>query len=691
MINEIYIENKRLDITEGLSSLLNFAIDDIKNIGSRNTTFSKTIILPGTANNNIQFGHIFDVAVSNLYNQAVDNVGYNFNPSKQADCLIFQNHIQVFKGILRVLKIVITNGVPEYECAVFGELGGLINSIGAAKLEDLDFSVYDHTLNVTNVSGSWNNVTGGGYYYPLADYGNVSNDKISYDIRTFRPALFVKQYIDKIFEAAGYTYESDLMDTTRFKNLIVPHNQKELTKRENEWLDYERNNIGDYDIIVPASPDNKYAFNGEVQTPINFTATGSGGDFDTFTYTGASQAVVTIRINLHGDIQNNGANIECQIRINGSPIVVTPMDDTGSDTIEWQIIEEVEYTLSPGDVFDVYFIASGDTSDFNVGSDIGNMQLISQIPVTVPIGNGDEVQVNDTIPRNVLQKDFLASILRLFNLYVYDDKLKEKFVYIKPQVDFYDTNVSGIVDWTYKMDRSRAIELTPMSELNSRFYNFKFKPDSDYYNELYRNRYGEGYGDYLFDSEFAFDSDKTDIELIFSGTPLVGYSGVDKIVSTYYKQTSAGIEQEMDTNIRILQAKRITGVNSWSILDGVSTLQSGITSYGYAGHYDDPDAPANDIQFGVPQELFFTLLTGAINVHQFNVYWSSYMAEITDKDSKLLSAYFKLTNRDIYNLDFSKFIYLDGSYFRLNKIIDWNANEPDVCKVELLKVINTIY
>lgn len=239
------------------------------------------------------------------------------------------------------------------------------------------------------------------------------------------------------------------------------------------------------------------------------------------------------------------------------------------------------------------------------------------------------------------------------------------------------------------MDRSRQIELTPMSELNSRYYDFQFQQDSDYYNELYRKRYGQNYGDYLFDSEYFFTADKGEIPVIFSGTPLVGYSGVDKIVSTYYKLNN-GLEEAVGVNIRILQTKKITGVASWDILNGVSVLAT-LTTYGYAGHYNDPDVPANDIHFGVPRELFFTLTTGAINVTQFNVYWSSYMAEITDKDSKLLTAWFKLTSSDIYNLNFGLFIYVDGSYFRLNKIIDWNSNEPDLCKVELLKVIYTSY
>jgi hypothetical protein len=688
-MTEVFIEDQLLDITEGFANLITYAIDDIKDFGFRNTSFSKTIVLPGTANNNKQFGHIFNVTVSNSYNPALDNVGYNFNPSKQANCLIFQNHLQVFKGIIRVLKIIVVDGIPEYECAVFGELGGLVNSIGNAKLQDLDFSAYDHLYGWANASASWNNTPGSGYFYPLADYGLVSTNKIDYDIRALRPALYVKEYLDKIFADAGYSYASDLMDTTRFKSLVIPHSQKELTKNSIRWFDAEKADIGDYDIIESVSPtlNAKYLFTG-IQTPVNFTITGPGPDYDTFTYTGPTGVTGRLVLNLHGDITNDGATIDYQIRINGTPVVTGTLDDTAGNTEEWQAIEDVQVTLTNGDVIDVYFSASGNTSNFNVGSDVGTFVFISDIPSQALISVGDTVQVNDTIPRNILQRDFLSSILKLFNLYAYEDPLKNKFINITPYVDFY--NVTGIVDWNYKVDRSKPIELTPMSEVNARYYNFKFKQDSDYYNELYRNRYGEGYGDYLFDSEFAFSGEVTDIALIFSATPLVGYSGVDKIVSVYYKQSN-GTEERRDNNIRIVQTKKITGVTSWSIKDGVTTLQSGLTSYGYGGHYDDPDAPSNDIQFGVPKELFFTLQAGAINVHQFNVYWSAYMAEITDKDSKLLAATFRLSNKDISELDFSKFIYLDGSYWRLNKIIDYNSASPDLCRCELLKVIHNAY
>lgn len=694
-MTEVFLENQRLDTTEGLSNLLNYAIDDIKDIGSRNTSFSKTIIFPGTSNNNIQFGHNFDVRVSNQYNEGLDNVGYNFNPAKQADCIIFFNHVQVFKGILRLLKMVILDGVVEYECAVFGELGGLINSIGNSKLQDLDFSAYDHDLNVTNISDSWNVSGGTGYFYPLADYGLVSTNKEDFQYTAFRPALFVKEYLDKMFAASGYSYESALFQTERFRRLIVPHNQKALTKNENIWIDAMRDDTAPpYDGtviegIAGSGPASGYVYWDSFRPLVNFTAHAAAGQYDYFTYNNAASAIADVRVVLNGNYSNDGCVIEAQVRQNGSPVGYIYFGDTGGVDQNLSLgVSIYGMNLTLNDVLDIQVFSDG-VGDYRVDVDQATFKVTSLIPAIVPIVYGDSIQMNDTIPRNVLQRDFLSSILKLFNLYVYEDTLKTKFVNIKPYVDFYDLNVSGITEWTYKMDRAKAIELVPMSQVNGRYYNFKFKQDTDYYNETYRNRYGEGFGDYLFDSEFAFSGESVDVGLIFAATPLVGYAGLDKFAPAYFK-LSSNVEQTMDCVIRILQSKKITGVASWDILN-VATVLGSYTDYGYAGNYDDPDAPANDIHFGVPRELFFDLLTGAINVHQFNVYWSSYMAEITDKDSKLLTAFFKLTNKDIFSLDFSKLVYVDGSYWRLNKIIDWNASEPDTCKVELLKVIQTVY
>lgn len=686
-MTEMFIENKRLDITEELSALITYAVDDIRDFEHKQSNFSKTIVLPGTSNNNALFGHIFDARVSNSYDEDSDNVSTNFNPAAAADCIIFQNRMQVFKGTIRLMEIVVDKGQVEYEVSVFGELGSLVGVIGSGKLEDLDFSAYDHLWTASNVTGSWENVTGAGYYYPLIDYGTVSVAKVDYDIRTLRPALYVREYIDKIITDAGFTWESDLLDTSRFKSLIVPNNQQRFQSRTS--------NIFEVGVTEPYYLFNNLGGNLSPQF-LNFydeinLGSFTGSNLNTrFTYTGADTIVgeTIIEINFDFSHEDDQGTLTLDLYKNG--VFIKEIGEFQDGTNITAQLSGYQLGLSTNDYIEIKGTVTNTTgNDYYVYIYTGNWKINTAAEVWTDINYGDLININDSIPRNILQKDFLSSIVKLFNLYIYEDRLNSKKLYLKPYVDFYDYNASGMVDWTYKIDRSRPLRIKPMSEINSRYYNFNFKEDNDYYNELYRKTYNETYGNYIYDSAYEFANEKTEISIIFSPTPLIGYAGVDKIVSAIYKK-NAGVEERTASNIRILQAKKITGVTSWSIKNDTNTLWTG-TVYGYAGHYDDPDAPANDIHFGVPRELYFTLLSGAVNVTQFNVYWSPYMAEITDKDSKLLTCYVKLTSRDIFNLDFSKVIYADGSVWRLSKIEDWNANDPDVCKVELLKIINMFY
>jgi hypothetical protein len=686
MMQELFIENRRLDLSKDISTLITFAVDDVKDFSSRNTSFSKTIVLPGTANNNSLFGNIFDVRISNPYDSLQDNVLTNFNASVAADCIIFQDHIQIFKGTLRLLEVVIIDGVPEYEVSVFGELGGLVLSLGAKKLEDLDFSAYNHSWTHGNITASWDATPGTGYFYPLIDYGGVSADKISYDIRAFRPAFYVREFLDKMITTANYRWQSALFDSTRFKKLIIPNNKKTL---QTITTVIGSGTAGGVTVISNALGGER-----DFETP-----SASGTDFTysagVWTYTGTDPKTFTLRVSAIGGIPPYSGGI---VMSNGNMYIgvkknsVAVYYDTPALTVanggSFDVDFDYDITLNNGDTFSIFATRNG-TGTFSLSLGGFDLQILSPVPVVADLTPGSTVVMNDIIPKNVLQTDFISSIVKLFNLYIFEDRNESRKLYIEPYTDFYNLNVSGVVDWTYKVDRSKAIRLKPMSELNYRYYDFKFKQDVDWYNELYRSRYNDTYGSYLYDSAFQFANDKKEISLIFAPTPLVGYVGTDKVVSALYKK-NAGVEEKTDTVIRILQSKKITGVTSWSIKNGATVLTT-ITNYGYGGHYDDPDSPSNDIHFGVPAELFFTLVTGAVNVTQFNLYWSTYMAEITDKDSKLMMATAKLLPKDIYDLDFRKLVFVDGSYFALNKIEDYNASEPDTCKIELLKRINLLY
>jgi hypothetical protein len=690
MKTQLFIENYEADISEDISTLLTYELDDVKDFSSRSTTWSKTIVLPGTSTNNKLFGHIFQPGQSNSFNEDLDNINYNFNASKAADCIIFQDQLQTFRGVLRLLQINNFKGKFEYEVAVFGELNGLNSALSGSLLENLDFSEYDHLYNVSGIVNSWENTSGVGVYYPLIDYGMYSIVKHDWDVRTFRPALHVKEYIDKMFDAAGYRYSSALFDSARFGRLIVPHNQKEMYADTTKYIDV--NTSGTTQVYIPITADNMINFP-NIRQINGFTPTNS--DNERFNYDDPTTISVNIRVAIEGSYSSNGISLYVGIfRLRGAGpeelMGFKEFPSTGGATVAYdEVITADAVELQQND--DIYTRVYG----FNIS-------IASALTVTygdwlvTPAGNqavilsyGDPVIMNNMIPKNVRQIDFLVSIVKLFNLYVYQNQFDSRLIYFTPFVDFFSTDSADSIDWTYKMNRDKVIKVKPMSELNAKIYDFKYKPDTDYFNDQYKKRYGQGYGDYVFDSLFEFAEQKSSLELIFSATPLVGYLGEEKIYPTIFKRNNDN-EERIDSNIRILQSKKITGVTIWDILDGASVLHS-TTNYGYAGHFDDPDAPSNDLNFGALRELFFTLVSGDLTVTQFNVYWSSYMAEITDKDSKLLSAFFYLKTKDILDLDFSQKIFIDGVLFRLNKIKDFNVTRPTDCEVELIKVNYLIY
>jgi hypothetical protein len=672
---KLFVENQEVDVNVSFSTLITYAIDDIKDFGAKNTNFSKTIVIPGTKRNNVLFGNIFNINAANDYNNAVDNIGVNFNAAQSASAIIFADNLQVFKGIFRILEIVIEDGFIEYECAVFGELGGFVAALGNKKIEELDFSAYNIVWNYTNISASWDTIAGSGVYFPLIDYGQSSTNKIDFDFKTFRPALYVKQYLTKLVEASGYSWDFPLLATALFDRLVIPNNGQQITKLSNILFDADAT-AATYTSIQYA----RYTVN----TLGSFTASVNN---DVFTYTPATSIVTNIYCAYAGLIKSTTS----------VPTTVTFYLKQNS-TILAQTTIAVPTTNIPFGInlsVDNITFATSDNLKLEISSNVvqiqqfgGALTVSSLTPTQVAVNYGDTIVINDTIPKGILQKDFFSSICKMFNLYVFEDYEFEKKLKVVPFIDYYADAVA--VDWSLKVDRSKPMKIKPMSELNSRYYQYKYKSDNDYYNDNYRKKYNEEYGSYIYDSEYEFAKETTSVEIIFASSVQYGKTGTDKYYPAIYKLSDNNTKEDrMDSIIRILQAQKISSVTSWSILVSGSVIAS-FSEYGYAGHLNHPTNPTSDINFGIPKELYYNA-TVYTQVNLFNVYWSSYLAEITDKDSRLLTCTMKLDYKDIYQLDFSKLIWIDGVLYRLNRIVDYNATNEDTCVVELLKIINRIY
>jgi len=691
MIYELFLEGQLVDIRQDLGMQLSYNIDDVNKYGSRDTSFSKTIVLPGTAKNNKILGFVGELGSNNPYIPGNENIGVNFNVAQTTKAELRANGLLLLKGVFRLTGIVKERDMIEYEGNLFGELGGFIAAIGDGKLEDLDFSAYNHTYTRNNIVNSWDTVNGSGYYYPLIDYGTYSTPeknpgrvKRDYDYRTFRPALYAKEYIDKIFEPSGYTYESSFFDSAFFKKLIIPTNVNKLTKTVTDVLNANRTttqNLSNYQPNIQSfiSFPNINLINGMTGNGNpNFTYIGTQGTFE---------IDISFNLRIIFGVQL-GSSVAIEVYAANNRVYYKGIAGTPNQSVTRTISETIKITTSLNTNDTVYISVTSKYAFCEASS--ASINIVATNPVTADLILNDNIYFNRIIPKNILQKDFFVWIMKMFNLYITEDKIKEKHLIIEPYVDYYD--LSEYIDWTYKVARDKAWNIKPMGMLNGRFFEYKYKEDNDFYNESYKKKYNLPYGSRLEDTFFQYAKDKQTVEIGFSPTPLIQYNGTDKVVGVIYKKSSGNAvdqEERMDSNIRILMAKKMTGATSWYIRDNDanSNLGAALTVYGYAGHFDDPVNPTKDINFGAASEIYFDPNVYPTN-NLFNDYWSGYIAEIADKDSKLLTCHVYLTDLDIAQLDFSKPVFIDGVLWRINKVMDYDATSGELTKVELLKVIN---
>lgn len=697
MRTQLVVEDNIIDLTKELDAQLTFAVDDIASFASKNTNYSKTIVVPGTAQNNFIFGHIFDINIYNTHNPSSQNVGYNYNAAKSAKCEVYIDNMLLMKGVLRVLQITIIDKFIEYEVVITGELGGLISAIENKRLEDLDFSEYDDTITAANIVASWSAATGEGVYYPLIDYGGVSTAKTDYNFTAFRPALHVKEYLDKIFLAAGYTYESVFLNASFFKKLIIPENKDiYYTSNAGNILNVELATQNNYPYSTASWQNSMIVFDVEITDALNYS-TGTGicisnralftADFDiTINYSFDHSAPVDMEVVVYVLVNDlpttvKGSQYEAGGVSSGSYNLLGSLNISLSDTIKVYVERRIGDDPGSGDGIFV--------NSFSVDID-SSWKITTSSNITVAVN--DDIFINNHIPKDIYQKDFLIWIGKMFNLMYYEDRDKNKHLKIEPYINFYDTDLNNAIDWTDKQDFKSAITIKPLGEVNSKIYEWKYKDDVDYYNDLYKKKYGVTYGTLLFDTGYEFVKAKNTVDIGFSPSPLVQYAATDKCLSVFYKKQSTlgALEEPIATNIRILiRTSAPVNCTSWEIKDGVTVLGT-YTNYGYAGHLDSPASPTLDINFGSPSQFYFNFGVGYLSANLYNVYWSAYIGEIIDKDSKLLTGKFRLTAADIQNLDFAKLIFIGGQLFRLNKVEDFNTIEEDVTRCELLNVINVI-
>ena len=695
MIN-LFVNTVLMDLSDNFDLLINRSIADIKNPEQRTSDWSKTVVLPGTKANNVLFGNIFEVDHTVLGN---GQFSPNFNPNKKADVLVLVDGFEQIRGFLRLIQInVLDNDLIEYECSLHGQTADLFTTLGNAKLSELNFDEYNHVLNATNVTNSWDtsiikNATsqafayGEGYVYAqmLSKYGSQNNNTSQWRVDDHVPSLYAKTVIDKIFASTPYTYTADsFFNTDRFKRLVIPYNN----------FGFEADETSLTTRLFQAQLSTTQT-NPTTYLPFNNDSTGgnfdNGGNYNTSTYKyivpkgGAYDFYLNLKANVSVAIavpNSQNASMSFLVYKNGILVKSLTLYSNNTSTTSWdfdtfggvQVIcngaDEIQIKF---DFATAYFYAQAYIPTYSI---LSTSQFYNHVDASTFAYN-NTIDFGLFFAGDDLQKDMLANFVKMFNLYIEQDILNPKSLRFVPRDEFYNGSTK---DWTKKLDYSQNVNIIPMGDLEANPYTFTFKEGQDQYNKDYKQSSSRIYGDRVIRIDNDFIKEEKKIEVTFAPTILFQADDSKRYYSYIFNSNND------KGQLRCLYFGGVKTTTAYEVFETAPTNTPNFTKYPLVLHIDDVDNMQFDLNFGMPLSIISGKGLSYSNQNLVNVYWYKTIREITDKNSKILQAYFRITPYDWHNLQFKDLYFFEGQYWRLNKVSDYNPLQDGVYMCEFLLV-----
>jgi hypothetical protein len=238
MAGELYINGNLVDINEAAPFPLTFNIADIKDLKARKGNKSKTIKLPGTRRNKELMLSVF--TLNTTANISEDESQFiDFDPTAKSTAQYYQNGLLEFNGVAQLMSCTLVGGIWSFDINLTSDTIDFISSLTKIKINELDWSEYDHLMTYTNQQNSWSGIievdgspgsnfdsvgwTGEGYYYGLIDYGYTRPAPDSFRTYNIPPQVFVYDILKKSFTAAGISFDSLFFESQLFKRLLLAY------------------------------------------------------------------------------------------------------------------------------------------------------------------------------------------------------------------------------------------------------------------------------------------------------------------------------------------------------------------------------------------------------------------------------------------------------------------------------------
>ena len=501
----IYIKNsntlefERLELFSDEKISITSSISNVNDFGKVFTDFSQSFNIPASKVNNKILSHWYESSIENGFDHRI-----RYDAYIEVDTVLFKN------GNIQLEKVNQKNGfIESYGITFYGNLTQIKDIIQDDKLNSLDFSVYNHTWNASNVQARIESVTTtGDIKYPLIgskrkfyyqDIAHASEDitttagAINWD--ELFPAIKISNIFLKIKEKYGVDFVGSFINEEQFKKLYL-------------YL----------------KPSTELNFLSE-QLKLNFTSTGGLAfpelnlSTDTlttnFNYSSNPGNSNRIRINLKITPSSSYLLIPYTIYVYRNDVLFTTLSNLVGVTTS--VLDDLRQR-DIGNVINKYTFTLSSNSDFyftplltyqrmyNDYSTLNTVYLNST--ATGPIQNTIvNIEIGNFMPDMKIQ-DFLTGIVKAFNLMIIP---KGNNVFDLSHLEMY-YNAGKITDVTeYIYSKEMEIERPKLFKSISLTY----ENSTNILNNAYKGIYGSEYGDLIYNPVISNESNSYDIKLPF--------------------------------------------------------------------------------------------------------------------------------------------------------------------------------
>lgn len=323
---------------------------------------------------------------------------------------------------------------------------------------------------------------------------------------------------------------------------------------------------------------------------------------------------------------------------------------------------------------------------------------------------GNPFYPNEILNPKTTKIDFFNNFIKMFNLYVEDVSGKKNYktggVYppntlrIEPYEIFYAPELgqgqSNIKDWTSKIDWS-TVEYRRCDDYLYNIQNFTKEQDGDFYNSNYNSTYKLPYGNREVVGEYCTKDDKNNIELKVSSN-LCGIvnNSTDTLQcpKVFSLDNSGNIDTKKEYSDGIffiwrnyMNLNTDLGTNyTIKLQSRLSSSYQNVTNY-YCADTLNKGYGADDANLNWGEtSTYYQNMKGTIPTYNdlFNAFYAKEYAEKTAQDAIIIKAKAYLTQLDINTVQLSDAIVINGDYYHILEINQWeDADKP--CEIELIK------